>query len=166
MEHSASRHLPAVSRQFQDPSQQFPFHLSTGLHLFLSSALHCFYPKLLYIVCCMAFSIHICLFTNGAILFEILTLVTDHYIYERSSVCVSTEEAAAACVSALAMAACVCMLWILQAASLRAQLTPVYSHKPAPSLSSDIGHYDKLQQQTSCKWRLPTVLSRGWPIVR
>ena len=28
VEHSASRHLPAISRQFQDPSQQFPFHLS------------------------------------------------------------------------------------------------------------------------------------------
>jgi len=31
VEHSASRHLPATSWQFQDPSQQFPFHLSTGL---------------------------------------------------------------------------------------------------------------------------------------
>jgi len=38
---------------------------------FLSSALHCFYPKLLFIVCCTAFSIHICLFTRGAILLGI-----------------------------------------------------------------------------------------------
>jgi len=33
----------------------------------LSSVLHCFYPKLLLIVCCTVFSIHICLFTRGAI---------------------------------------------------------------------------------------------------
>jgi len=39
--------------------------------LFLSSALHCFYPKLLFIVCRTAFSIHICLFTRGAILLGI-----------------------------------------------------------------------------------------------
>ena len=31
VEHSASRHLPAISWQFQDPSQQFPFYLITGL---------------------------------------------------------------------------------------------------------------------------------------
>jgi len=30
-----------------------------------------FYPQLLFIVCCLAFSIHICLFTHGAILLEI-----------------------------------------------------------------------------------------------
>jgi len=36
--------------------------------LFLSSALHCFRPKLLFIVCCTAFWIHICLFTRGVIL--------------------------------------------------------------------------------------------------
>jgi len=39
--------------------------------LFLSSAVHCFYRKLLFIVCCTAFSIHICLFTRGAILLGI-----------------------------------------------------------------------------------------------
>ena len=33
--------------------------------------LHCFYPKLLFIVCCTAYSIHICLFTRGAILLGI-----------------------------------------------------------------------------------------------
>jgi len=33
VEHSASRHLPTISWQFQDPSEQFPFHLSTGLFL-------------------------------------------------------------------------------------------------------------------------------------
>ena len=31
VEHSASRHLPAISWQYQYPSHQFPFHLSTGL---------------------------------------------------------------------------------------------------------------------------------------
>jgi len=31
VEHCASRYLPAISWQFQDPSQQFPFYLSTGL---------------------------------------------------------------------------------------------------------------------------------------
>ena len=39
--------------------------------LCLSSALHCFYPKLLFIVCCTAFSTHIRLFTRGAILLGI-----------------------------------------------------------------------------------------------
>ena len=42
--------------------------------LFSSSALHCFFypkPKLLFIVCCTAFSIRICLFTRGAILLGI-----------------------------------------------------------------------------------------------
>jgi len=69
VEHSVGTHLTAISRQFQDPSQQFPFHLSTGLRRFLSSALHCFYRRSLFIVCCTAFSIHICLFfTRGAIL--------------------------------------------------------------------------------------------------
>ena len=68
VEHSASRHFPGISRQFQDPSQQFPFHLSTGLRpVFIV----CFYSKLLFIVCCTAFSIHICLFTRGAILLGI-----------------------------------------------------------------------------------------------
>jgi len=41
VEHSVSI-LPATSLQFQDASQQFPFHFSTGLRPFLSSALHCF----------------------------------------------------------------------------------------------------------------------------
>jgi len=41
VEHSASRHLPAMSWQFQDPSQQFPFHLSTGLHPAFYSAMLC-----------------------------------------------------------------------------------------------------------------------------
>ena len=31
VEHPPSRHLPAISWQLQDPSQQFPFRLSTGL---------------------------------------------------------------------------------------------------------------------------------------
>ena len=62
----------AISRQFQDPSQQVPFHLSTGLYvLFISSALRCFYRRSLFIVSCTAFSIHICLFTRGAILLGI-----------------------------------------------------------------------------------------------
>jgi len=39
--------------------------------LFLSSALHCVFLKLLFIVCCTAFSIHFCLFTRGAMLLEI-----------------------------------------------------------------------------------------------
>ena len=69
VEHSANRHLPATSWQFQDTSQQFPFHLCTGP--FLTSALHCFCPKLLSIVCCTTFSIHICLFTRGAMLLKI-----------------------------------------------------------------------------------------------
>jgi len=33
-----------------------------------TTALYCLHPKLLFIVCCTAFSIHICLFTGGAIL--------------------------------------------------------------------------------------------------
>jgi len=41
VEHSASRHLPAMSWQFQDPSQQFPFHLSSGLHPAFYSAMLC-----------------------------------------------------------------------------------------------------------------------------
>jgi len=39
--------------------------------MFLSPALRCFYPKLLFIVCCTAFSTYICLFIRGAILLEI-----------------------------------------------------------------------------------------------
>ena len=39
--------------------------------VFLSTALHCFYPTLLFIVCCTAFSIHVCLFIRGAILLGI-----------------------------------------------------------------------------------------------
>ena len=71
--HTASRHLPATFWQFQDPSQQFPFHLSTGLRpCFYQLNCTVFYPKLLFIVYwCSAFSIHICLFTRGAILLEI-----------------------------------------------------------------------------------------------
>jgi len=73
VEHSASWHLPAISGQFQDPPQQFPVHLSTGLRpvLLLSSALHYFYWKSLFIVCCTASSLYICLFTRGAILLVI-----------------------------------------------------------------------------------------------
>ena len=69
VEHSASRHLPATS-WLQDPSQQFPFIWAPDYVLFLLLALHCFYLKLLYIVCCTALSIHFCLFTRGAILLE------------------------------------------------------------------------------------------------
>jgi len=71
VKHSASRHLPAISWQFQDSSQQFQFHLSTGLRPVLSSTLHCFYPKLLFTACCTAFSVYICLFARGAVLLEI-----------------------------------------------------------------------------------------------
>ena len=58
VEHSASRHLPVTSWQYQYPSQQFPFHLSTGLRpvflicaaLFFSSkvrpTVHCFAARL------------------------------------------------------------------------------------------------------------------------
>ena len=56
VEHSASRPLPAISWQFQDPPQQFPFHLITGLRpafiicaaLLLSEvAVHCLLHGLL-----------------------------------------------------------------------------------------------------------------------
>jgi len=55
VEHSASKHLPAISWHFQDPSQQFSFHLSTGLRpvfiictaLFSSEvSAHCFAARL------------------------------------------------------------------------------------------------------------------------
>ena len=48
VEHSASRHLPATSWQYQYPSQQFPFHLSTGLRpvFLICAALFFFHPKL------------------------------------------------------------------------------------------------------------------------
>ena len=91
VEQSASRHSPATSWKIQDPSQQFPFHLSTGLYvLFLSSALHWFYPKLLFIVCCTAFSIHICLFTRGAILLgtELVPLLEDEDKQANANHCV------------------------------------------------------------------------------
>jgi len=32
--------------------------------------LHCFYLKLLFVVCCTAFKVHVCLFTHGALLRE------------------------------------------------------------------------------------------------
>ena len=37
----ASRHLPATSWQFQDPPQQFPFHMSTGLCPVFIVCAHC-----------------------------------------------------------------------------------------------------------------------------
>ena len=72
VEHSARRHLPAVPPDsFKTHLNSFRFIWAPDFVLFLSSALHCFYPKLLFIVCCAAFSIHICLFIRGAILLGI-----------------------------------------------------------------------------------------------
>ena len=62
----------------QLPPDSFRTHLSslrllsTGIRpVFFSSALQCYYPKLLFIVCCTAFSIHVCLFTPCAIVLKI-----------------------------------------------------------------------------------------------
>jgi len=52
---------------FLDPPEQFPFHLITRLH---SVFIGCFYLKLLFVVCCTAFKVHVCLFTHGALLRE------------------------------------------------------------------------------------------------
>jgi len=56
---------------FKTHLNRFRFISAPDYVLFLSSALHCFYPKLLFTVWCTDFSIHICLFTRGAILLEI-----------------------------------------------------------------------------------------------
>ena len=56
---------------FKTHLNSFHFTRAPVCVLFLSSALHCFHPKLLFIVCCTAFSVHICLFTRGAILLGI-----------------------------------------------------------------------------------------------
>jgi len=56
---------------FKTHLNSFHFTRAPVCVLFLSSALHCFHPKLLFIVCCTAFSVHICLFTHGAILLGI-----------------------------------------------------------------------------------------------
>jgi len=58
--------------QYHPPSNFAP-HV-----LFFFYRLHCtvFYPKLLFIVCCTAFSIHICLFTRAAILLGIESIGT------------------------------------------------------------------------------------------
>ena len=58
---------------FKTHLNSFNFILAQDYILFLWSALRCFYPKLLFIVCCTAFSIHICLFTLGVILLGIET---------------------------------------------------------------------------------------------
>ena len=72
VEHSASRHLPAIYWQFQYPSQQFPLHLSAGLGLrpvfIVCTAL---FLSEVTVWCCTAFSTNICLFTCGAILLGI-----------------------------------------------------------------------------------------------
>ena len=47
------------------------WYLSTGLRPVFIVCTALFLPKLLFIVCCTAFSIHICLLTRGAILLEI-----------------------------------------------------------------------------------------------
>ena len=47
----------ATSWQFQNPSQQFPLHLNTGLRPVFIVCTAVFYPKLLFIVCSTAFSI-------------------------------------------------------------------------------------------------------------
>ena len=62
-------------------TQKFLFPSSTGIRPVLSSTRHCFYPKLLFVVCCTAFSIHICLFIRGAILLGIES-VYDRLRYE------------------------------------------------------------------------------------
>ena len=65
--------VTAISWQFHGPSDMntFSFVWAPDSVLFLSSALRCFYAKLLFIVCCCtAFSIHVCLFTRGALLLE------------------------------------------------------------------------------------------------
>ena len=56
---------------FKTHLNSFRFIWAPDYVLFLSSALHCFYPKLLCIVYCTAFSIHICFLTRGAILLGI-----------------------------------------------------------------------------------------------
>ena len=62
-------HLPPDS--FKTHLSSFRFIWASDYGLFLSSALHCFYPKLMFIVCCTAFSMRVCLFTRGAILLGI-----------------------------------------------------------------------------------------------
>jgi len=56
---------------FKTPSQQLPSYLITGLRAVFNIYTALFLSKLLFIVCCTAFSLHICLFTRGAILFGI-----------------------------------------------------------------------------------------------
>jgi len=51
--------------KFQDPSQQLPSYLITGLRPVFNIF------TALFIVCCTAFSLHICLLTRGAILLGI-----------------------------------------------------------------------------------------------
>ena len=56
---------------FKTHLNSFRFVWTPDYVMFLSSALHWFYRRLLFIVCCTAFSIHICLFSRGAILLGI-----------------------------------------------------------------------------------------------
>ena len=60
---------------FKTHLNSFRFIWAPAYVLFFSSAPHCCYPKLLFIACCTAFSIHICLFTRGATLLGIESAV-------------------------------------------------------------------------------------------
>ena len=63
MEHSASWHLPAISWQLQDSSQQFPFYLSTGLRpVFTARCYACAVQAIGLCVClsvCLSVSLYV-----------------------------------------------------------------------------------------------------------
>jgi len=81
---------------FETKLSSFRFIWAPDYVLFLSPALHRFYLKWLFIFCCMAFSIHICLFTRGAILVEFetapLSEEAEDIFYENSNNTVAARK--------------------------------------------------------------------------